>query len=309
MALHERPRVWRDHVCGVFGGLELSRLPAQGFDGSIRTADAGALRIAHVTCNAHEAHRSPRAIADAPGDHFILGLQCAGSRRIEQDGRETLVRPGDSVLYDAARPYRLSFLGDVEQIIVKLPRASLKRRIGVPENITAIRVEAASPGGAMLGNFLSTLAQKMSALTEAQLTLLSENISLLTAMAFQPLLPHPQSEESAFRLSMRLRVMAYIEEHLGDPGLSVGRIAAAHGVSARYVHMLFEGQSHTVSRWIWEQRLEMCRRDIADPALAQASITEIAYRWGFSESAHFSRAFRRRFGTSPREWRRARLAD
>ena len=33
------------------------------------------------------------------------------------------------------------------------------------------------------------------------------------------------------------------------------------------------------------------------------SITDIAYRWGFSDAAHFARMFRERFGMSPRRYR------
>ena len=32
-------------------------------------------------------------------------------------------------------------------------------------------------------------------------------------------------------------------------------------------------------------------------------IADVAYRCGFVDSAHFSRSFRQRFGTSPREFR------
>jgi len=32
-------------------------------------------------------------------------------------------------------------------------------------------------------------------------------------------------------------------------------------------------------------------------------VSEIAFGLGFNDAAHFSRAFRVRFGASPREWR------
>jgi AraC-like DNA-binding protein len=32
-------------------------------------------------------------------------------------------------------------------------------------------------------------------------------------------------------------------------------------------------------------------------------ITEIAFGWGFNELTHFSRAFKERYGVSPRDWR------
>ena len=36
-------------------------------------------------------------------------------------------------------------------------------------------------------------------------------------------------------------------------------------------------------------------------------ITEIAFRWGFNDSAHFSKAFRAEFGQSPRAYRALHL--
>jgi AraC-like DNA-binding protein len=37
--------------------------------------------------------------------------------------------------------------------------------------------------------------------------------------------------------------------------------------------------------------------------LCNRTITEIAFGWGFSDAAHFSRIFRARFGCAPRELR------
>jgi AraC-like DNA-binding protein len=54
---------------------------------------------------------------------------------------------------------------------------------------------------------------------------------------------------------------------------------------------------------IWAQRLEACRRELGDPQQGHRSISDIAFGWGFNDAAHFSRAFRERFGLSPREWR------
>jgi AraC-like DNA-binding protein len=42
---------------------------------------------------------------------------------------------------------------------------------------------------------------------------------------------------------------------------------------------------------------------LSDPRARHLSVSTIAYRTGFSHPAHFSRAFRRRFGVSPSEIR------
>ena len=55
--------------------------------------------------------------------------------------------------------------------------------------------------------------------------------------------------------------------------------------------------------YVQTQRLERCKRDLADPAYQARHIGEIAFAWGFNDLAHFSRIFKQRFGVSPREWR------
>ena len=44
------------------------------------------------------------------------------------------------------------------------------------------------------------------------------------------------------------------------------------------------------------------------PDVRQLSISEICFRWGFNGSAHFSRAFKDRYGVSPRDYRKGQAA-
>ena len=91
--------------------------------------------------------------------------------------------------------------------------------------------------------------------------------------------------------------------NLDDPHLSLDRIAAAIGCSKRYLHKLFDGETDTLNAYIWQGRLDRIRQDLANPALGDSSITEIAFGRGFSSSTHFSRSFRESFGVSPRVYR------
>src|SRR5205814_8194034 len=95
------------------------------------------------------------------------------------------------------------------------------------------------------------------------------------------------------------RIKALIDSRLADPELNVGTIAAALGMSAGHVHRLFKGEAISLSHTIWSRRLEACSRDLLDPRLAGKTVSEIAYGRGFNDAAHFSRAFRERFGCSP----------
>lgn len=89
------------------------------------------------------------------------------------------------------------------------------------------------------------------------------------------------------------RASLYIVGHLRDPALSVGRIANATGLSVGHLHEVFRrATGATIGDYIRTQRLERCRRDLADQSLRHQSITFIANRWGFSEGSSLSRAFR-----------------
>jgi AraC-like DNA-binding protein len=98
----------------------------------------------------------------------------------------------------------------------------------------------------------------------------------------------------------RLRsVQQWIEAHLRDPYLSLEKVAAANGMSLRYLHALFKDCEMTVSAWIWNRRLQL-----AYDCLARGdgrSITTIAFDHGFNSSAHFSTIFRRKYGLTPRD--------
>ncbi|HTZ22607.1 MAG TPA: helix-turn-helix domain-containing protein, partial [Streptosporangiaceae bacterium] len=98
-------------------------------------------------------------------------------------------------------------------------------------------------------------------------------------------------------------VQAFIHRHLGDPGLSPAMIAAAHHMSVRSLHQLFHDEGLTVASWIRGRRLECCRRDLSDPALASRPVAAIAARWGFSSPGDFSRTFRAVHGLPPAEYR------
>ena len=50
-----------------------------------------------------------------------------------------------------------------------------------------------------------------------------------------------ESERSSLVMAHRVRIMNYIEAHLGDPDLTPTRIAEACRMTTRYLHHLFSG--------------------------------------------------------------------
>jgi AraC family transcriptional activator of tynA and feaB len=53
--------------------------------------------------------------------------------------------------------------------------------------------------------------------------------------------------------------------------------------------------------------LEECAEALRDPAQRGRTVTEIALSHGFNNPSHFSRVFRARYKTTPREYRAERV--
>ena len=100
-----------------------------------------------------------------------------------------------------------------------------------------------------------------------------------------------------------VRVHQYILDNLEGVDLSPRAVAAANGVSVRQLHRVFSATGTTVGHWIRKVRLARCAAELRSSGVLTEGITGVAFRWGFNDSAHFSKAFRAEFGVAPRAYR------
>jgi AraC-like DNA-binding protein len=148
-------------------------------------------------------------------------------------------------------------------------------------------------------DLLKSLVMQAAHLTETeQFTMAEVTLHLLAAVV------HSHSgfgdnQQGSSQVARMSRILSYMEEHYADHDLTPAKVAESNAVSTRHLHNLFQHSGMTVTKWIWERRLKAAREDLLNPGLADQSITEIAYRRGFNDSAHFSRTFKTKFAMSP----------
>jgi len=243
---------------------------------------------------------------------YHLALVLGGELVLDQAGSTAWAEPGGMVLLDTARPFRMRLTAPHNAVVTA----------HLPQTLSPTLSAAASDGAlaalvAPVAEFLAALAQDTTpyrhsdelrlgaVVTDLVLTLLGDGHRAVeeTRTAAQ------EAQGTPGTPVLLCRIQEYVLDHLGDQRLAPDRIAAAHHISTRYLHRLFERQKLTVTAWIKAQRLERCRRDLADPRLRHLPVYAIAAGWGFAQAADFSRAFRAAYGNTPTGFRAGALSD
>ncbi len=213
------------------------------------------------------------------------------------------MRAGDLVLIDLARPARWRMSAGVRWVAVVFAPAMLPVARDQLRRLTGVRLPGGDGTAALASAFARELPRHLDDAGPERARLGTATLDLLTVALAGRL---DRVRETPFETRQRAllaSVRAFIEERLGDPSLSPGMIAAAHHVSLRYLHKLFEDEQTTVAAWIRTRRLERCRRDMLDPARHAEPVSSIAMRWGLTNAAHFSRLFRAQYGAPPAAYR------
>lgn len=298
-----RREFWESGGTFLFGALQLEQRGREPFDASFSYAHLGDLIFCRLA--ARVPHRAVRTKTVASNDDrpFLKAvLQTQGHSMIAQDGCSIALGPGDWTVYDAGHPYSVELSAGGEFSMILAPREKIAARGCIAQGV-ALRPFSARCGlGKLVWNLLDGAIGQVPELPDRSAFDVAEIVAQLFRVALFDSFESRASVNSGSAL--RERVKLYISAHLRDADLSIDKLAAATRCSKRYLHMIFRPEEVSISDYILKARLERCRAELLSHACAHRSITEIAYSWGFNNSNHFSRSFRREFGIAPRDLRR-----
>lgn len=296
---------WREIVSTSFVPLEADPVGPGPFAGQVAGRGLHDLAVVEVDAMAHRVRRTPALISGGGTGYYKVSLQLSGRGFIVQDGREAVLAPGDMAIYDTERPYTLSFHEEFSTLVLMFP----KRLIGLDDVdlsvLTAQRLGADDPVAGALVSCIARIGDVLPTVDESIGYRLARNaVDLLgTILATEV---HSGEKRGGFEQALQLqRIKDHIEQHLSDPALGPGSIAASHFISARTLHKLFEPTGTTVAAWIRSRRLENAHRELLDPLLSGLPVGTIGARSGLPDAAHFSRVFRSAYGCTPSSLRAA----
>jgi AraC-like DNA-binding protein len=273
------------------------------FEAKLIVGDLGVVRVAEVSTSAGQCARTPELIGDRNAALYQFDVIVRGEVLVDQDGRQARLRAGDLAFVDPVRPASYTSSGSTH-ISVLFPRAMLPLRKRDAESMTAVRVAGDRGSGALVSAFTRQLPQHMDDCHGVEAVRLGSSVVDLVGMALSASMQNPGAlDPDTRRRALLQHIYAFIDAHLGDPDLNPDNIAAAHHLSVRSLHKLFQTESRTVTAWVRERRLDRCRRDLLDPARRSRSVSTIGATWGMPNAAHFARAFKSAYGLAPSTYR------
>jgi AraC-like DNA-binding protein/mannose-6-phosphate isomerase-like protein (cupin superfamily) len=299
-----REEYWRDIIDRTIAPMDV-RFPGGLHEREqIVTGHVGVLNIASWESGPGEVTHTTAHARRSDPDVFHLFVHGQGRVVGEQAGRQAELDPGDVTLVDTSLPFRC--IHEVSDVVcLTIPWTLLPAAQQSPDTVAGVLIGGVAGPGALLSSLVRQLPGHLEGVDGQEgFRVGTALVDLLSAtLAVSNGTPDHQVTDWA-RRSLVQRILAYIEDRLADPELSPATVAEAHHISVRYLHKLFAAQDRTVAAFIRSRRLERSRRDLLDPALRARPVSAIAARHGFTEPAHFSRAFRAAYGRPPGEYRR-----
>jgi AraC-like DNA-binding protein len=183
---------------------------------------------------------------------------------------------------------------------VQIPQRWLRTWLPQADDATVITLGDRSPWGATLASALGNLRPDTLGGIALPFGVVADQIGAMLALATG----RHDAELTPHGSALIRRITRTIAEQSSDPALDPAAVAAAHGISKRYLHLVLARGGTSFGSALIEARLNRAKALLEDRCFVRISISDIAWRSGFANPSHFARRFRSRFGIAPALFRK-----
>jgi AraC-like DNA-binding protein len=238
-------------------------------------------------------------------DDYVLSIPLEGRSSYAQPGRAEQFRgPFEGYVLLNDRPSEIRNEHQ-HRLSLAIPRVALG---GAKFDIDRVLKDGIPPTPALrlLARYVQSLTTERGELPVAFERLAATHVCDLVALALGATGDAEIiARERGVRAARLVAIKADIATRIADGDLSVEAVARRLAISPRYIQALLRSEGTTFREYVLNKRLERAHDQLSDPSSAKFSIAEIAYASGFGDLSYFNQTFRRRYGMTPGDVRRA----
>ena len=288
--------------------VDITRFEDRPFSALLHSAVVEGIQVTHFAGSFGRVKRSRSAISRGPDDDLCLVFHRGGGRlQVHQAGRETHLDQGGVFLGANGLPADMHSDAAFAWTTLTIARDRLATLIGAPEDLVARPIDALRPAAGHLRRTIENVLELPAGPPDAELDAhIGRTLVDLTALVLGA-----RGDAARLAATRGLRaarisdIMAEIDRGFRHPGFSADLVARRVGLSTRYIQDLLQETGLSFTEHLLERRLRQAWRTLSSEAGDRLKISEIALACGFSEVSYFNQRFRRRYGMSPSDCRRA----
>jgi AraC-like DNA-binding protein len=298
---NERLATWRESIATLFDIRVPPDMDAARFNADLTSwlLDERVM-LSRCRTTAQRFRREPLRIARDGLDHYLIQTHMAGSQRIRRGGRALDTEPGDLIVIDLADEHAAETTAFTNLTLV-VPRPMLAPHLAAPDSQQGRVLKGGQGLTGLAVSHLRMLWDTVGDLAPDAARQVIEPTVTLIASALNGSRGAVADGPDGMAMSLLAQTRHYIERNLHRE-LTTESLCAWLGVSRATLYRLFEPLGG-VRAYIQERRLQRCAQALAAAGSSRRPILDIALSCGFNSQAHFSRAFRQRFGITPTQAR------
>lgn len=255
--------------------------------------DIGLMRAELTAVELSPVHES---VPSWQGELVYLKVVVSGSIVIEYGGQFQRFEEGSVIALDPARRFNELVPVSTSLIVLRVPKARLQKRGWSPRLGGVIALDVGAPDTKAVRDLFGSIADQTDAASASMQTLLGNQLFDLAEVVLAAPGDGVQRRSAD---AIVFRAKDFIRRHLGSDEVDAAMVASAVNVSAKHLQRLFADQGLSLMRYVWQCRLEHAETLLRSQSMQSISVQEIGWQCGFTTAAHFSRAFRQRYGRSP----------
>ncbi len=224
-------------------------------------------------------------------EEYRLLFPLSGGADLRAGALDTRLTAAAGVLIAPGEPFALRLPPGSRGLVATLPRTEIDGRVGGGHH----RVPLDHGPGRVLALMLTTLVEDRAHLTPAAFETVCDQAAELACLLTEDVTATPERD-----LVDQIRLV--VRHHASDPDLTGATVAALVGWSLRQVQAVLQRAGTTPSALIRDARLDRARALLKRP---DRTVTAVAMASGFHSIDALEKAFRRRWGVAPSDYRRA----